>query len=282
MDITGNRKPVVVVAGATGGIGSVTSKLLSASGATVIAAGRNEDRIQSLHRELQALNPRSAIVRADLDCQEGWSHLLNFVLTNYGRIDTLVNCIGILIPGPFAQLDSEDIARVIRTNVLGVAYGVATVIPTMQKQGSGHIIVIGSLGGILPMPNAALYSATKFAVRGLMFSLREELRTSGIHVSLVSPGPVRTSMLDDESRDDSSTMAFVQRPIAPQIVAKAVLSLINRPRAELLIPGTSGRTSRVFAALPQLFSVAHPLLDRIGRARLASYRRQGQSASIIR
>ena len=265
-----NRKniqgKIVIVSGGSGGIGSALSSALAESGAVVIASARHD---------ASGIPPQGGIfIEKDLRSARSWSELVGTVMERYGRIDVLVNCMGELIPGLFEQLSDEDIRTVVETNVLGTLFGAKAVIPVMKAQGGGHIINFGSHGGILPMPYGALYSSTKFAVRGFSLSLGEELKRSGIKVSLISPGPVRTAMLDRESLDGRSTIAFVTRPLSPRDVAQAVLGVLASPKSEVLIPGVSGRLALIGGRFPKLLPAAFPLLDIIGGLRMRIYRRR--------
>jgi short-subunit dehydrogenase len=143
----------------------------------------------------------------------------------------------------------------------------------MKEQRSGHIITLGSLGSIVPMPFESLYCSSKFGVRGFCLSLREELRGTGIEVSLISPGPVETPMLQRESNSHRSTMAFVQKPLDPGVVAKAILRVMRKSSPERVLPVQTTFAAFLMGAFPALFTAAYPLLNLIGGFRLKSYRR---------
>jgi short-subunit dehydrogenase len=134
----------------------------------------------------------------------------------------------------------------------------------MKIQDFGHIINIGSLGGIVPMPYSAVYSATKFALRGFTFSLVEELKGTGVRISLITPGSVITKMLDYEAQGDNSAISFVSKPISPAKVADAVLRVIHKPRIEFIIPRSQSISSKLLVFSPKVFSVAYKLLHRLG------------------
>ena len=142
----------------------------------------------------------------------------------------------------------------------------------MLAQKHGRIINVGSLGGIVPMPFETLYSAAKFAVRGFTLSLQEELRGTGVSVSLISVGSVRTNMLDAEARDDHSTISFVNRPLDPLRVATAVWSNILKPKREVILPAVTGRLSFLLNMFSGLRSLAWPVLNFVGRRNLTRYR----------
>lgn len=260
---------IIIVAGGAGGIGSASCDLLASRGAIVIAAVRQAPG----HRSL----PGVTFVETDLRVPENWASLIDSVMKQHGRIDALVNSIGTLTPGPFEHLSDEVIRNNVETNLLGMLFGAKAVIPDMKRQKKGHIINVGSLGGIVPMPFEALYSSMKFAVRGFSLSLSSELRGSGIEVSLISPGPVRTKMLERASQDDRSRISFVTKPLEPLDVARAILDLLAKPRREVFLPAVSGRLSLLPGRFPKLFSACLPILNIIGGARLRTYRRRGMS-----
>jgi short-subunit dehydrogenase len=260
------RGKIVILSGASGGIGNTLMSALDESGAVVISSARHN---------LSGIGPQSGLsIETDLRSPLNWKGLVETVMKRYGRIDVLVNCMGVLVPGSFDSLSDEQIRTVIETNVLGALFGAKAVIPVMRSQGSGHIVNLGSLGGLLPMPYGALYSSSKFALRGFSLALGEELKSSGIKVSLVSPGPVRTKMLDRESEDDRSTIAFVTAPLEPRDIAQAVLDVLARPRSEVLLPPLVGRLALLGERFTQLLPAAFPLLDLIGGARMRIYRRR--------
>jgi hypothetical protein len=264
------NETVIIVAGGTGGIGGAICRLLSEDGAIVVAVSRTAKRCTPFP---ETASPGYMLVEADLSTPDAWNDIVRTVELKYGRVDVLINCVGTLVLGGILQLSDDNIRQVVEVNILSMVYGVRTVLPGMLRRGCGQIINIGSLGGIIPMPHEALYSATKAAVRALSMSLNEELHGTGIHVSMVSPGPVRTRMLDIEARDDRSTMAFVQKTLRPERVARAILNTIRRPRKETVIPRVTGMLTLVVSRFPSLFSACYPILDALGRIGLERYRR---------
>jgi len=267
------KNKVIIVAGGAGGIGSETCKLLASGGAIIILAGRPNTRIPRLARELKKLNHRSTSIETDLRTATGWDALVQQVSRQYHRIDCLVNCMGMIVPGALDTLTDPEIENVISTNFKGIVEGVRAVLPAMKRQKEGCIVNVGSLGGIVPMSCEAIYSATKFAVRGFTLSMSEELRDTGIDVSLVSPGPVRTRMLDTEANDDRSTISFVNRPLKPEEVASAILSVILKPRKEIILPKISGTFALLLSLFPGLSGLLFRVLDHIGKLKLRTYRK---------
>ncbi len=268
---------VIVVAGGAGGIGSATCRLLAARGATIIVAHRKNGLSGALIRDLRTLNCDFLSIETDLCSPGAWNELTDKVLLKFQHIDVLVNCIGTIVPGTLERLQEPDIQNMIQSNFVSTVNGVNAVTPVMRRQGYGHIINVGSLGGIFPMPFEALYSAMKFAVRGLSLSLSDELSECGVFVSLISCGPVRTKMLDLEAQDERSTTAFFIKPIEPVVVAKAILKVIKRPQREVVLPRLIGKLAVLFSLFPGLSGALFPLVNIIGRKRQKIYRRSMSS-----
>ncbi|MFC2083945.1 SDR family NAD(P)-dependent oxidoreductase, partial [Bacteroidota bacterium] len=247
------------------GIGRELCNQLIKSGAKVISVGKttlmpNDSRLYNFKKDLSDL--------------ETWKQLAASTINLYNRIDILVNCVGILKPGTFEKLNKSDIDNYIRNNLLSIIYGAKTVLPFMKKQGNGHIINVGSLGGIIPMPFETLYSTTKFAVRGFTLSLAEELRNAPVKVSLISPGSVLTRMLDIEAADDNSFISFVSKILSPQNVVKEIIKTIHRPKREVLVPRISGIIAVLFNLFQNLFFYVFPILRLIGQRNQHLFRKK--------
>ncbi len=262
----------IVIAGGAGGIGTAASLLLASYGATAIVIGRKNSHMAVLRERLKLIQPKSICLEADLRSYDAWSSALRYVNDEFHRIDVLVNCVGTITPGSLDELTIDQITSAVETNLLSAVYGMRAALPIMKSQRRGHIITLGSLGGIVPMPFESLYCATKFAVRGFCLSMSQELNNTGIDVSLISPGPVRTKMLDLEASDDRWSMSFVQHPLDPEQVAEAIVQLIEKPQRELILPRTTGKLSLLVNLFPDLFRLVYPVLDFVGKIKLKKYR----------
>jgi len=260
---------VIMVAGGSGGIGAAVSRLLCREGATVL----------SIRFRSPALEPEPGMIslQADLRSPAHWQRVLHFVCRQFGAPDVLVNCAGLLVPGTLATLSPRTIRDVLESNIHTVVYGIRSVLPAMMERGKGHLITLGSLGGIVPMPFEALYSAAKFAVRGFCLSLGEELRGTGITSSLLSLGPVETKMLSCEAADEHSAITFLTRPLSPEDVARSVLHILIRPREEVLLPFSPGCLAAVLGGWPQLFGFCFHLLRPLGAHRQRNYLKREMS-----
>jgi len=251
------KDKVIIVTGGSGGIGSAIINELSNSGATIVSVYH-----QNPVNEKPAIN--IFYMQTNLLEPEEWEKLLSYTLKNFGRIDILINSAGVLEPGEFSLLQKDKLNNMIDLNFTSILVGIQKTIAIMMKQGYGQIINIGSLGGIVPMPYSAVYSATKFALRGFSFSLAEELKGTGINISLITPGSVKTKMLNYEAKNEYSSISFLSKPISVEKVANAVLKLIHKPKVELIIPRSQAIPSKLLVFSPRLFSELYKILHRIG------------------
>ena len=258
------KNKVMIVTGGSGGIGSAIVNILSDNGAKVVSVFCN-------HCPFEHLSENIICIRADLTQSREWDRLISFVQKQYGKIDVLTNCSGYLEPGDFLSLQENEIKKMIETNFYSVIIGIHKTLKVFQEQGSGHIINIGSLGGIVPMPYSSVYSATKFALRGFTLSLSEELKRTGIDVSLISPGSVLTKMLDHEAQDENTAISFVSKPLSPVEVARSVLNVIHKPKIELIVPESQSLGSKLLSFSPFIFSKLYWFLHKIGLARKRNY-----------
>ena len=254
---------VVVIAGGSGCIGSEVYKKLLLLDAKVTGISRTENMY--LKKFSENNNKEYNWIISDLSSMSGWESTLTKIKDKFGKIDVLVNCVGVLIPGKIETLTYQQIDQVISTNFTSIILAFKSIIPLMREQRFGHIINIGSLGGIVPMPYEALYSATKFAVRGFILSLRKELAGTGSNISLVSPGPVLTKMLAVESADPDSTIAFVKYPLKSDLVAEKIIHLILHPKTELILPSGIKTAAFLLNIFPDLFNLFYPVLNYLGK-----------------
>ncbi|MBT8392419.1 MAG: SDR family NAD(P)-dependent oxidoreductase, partial [Ignavibacteria bacterium] len=212
-----------------------------------------------------------SLIKADLSKSEEWERVLDFVSQKYGKLDALINCAGILIPGDFLNQSEKQITKMINTNFTSTIIGTQKTLQLMKRQKFGHIINIGSIGGIIPMPYSTVYSTTKFAIRGFTHSLSQELKSSDVKISLVSPGPVNTKMLLLEADHYKTSIAFLNKALKPEKVADSIIKIINKPKTEVILPSTLSFTSRVFFVFPEFFSMVYKFIEKIGSWRKKFY-----------
>ena len=196
---------VVVITGASAGMGEAAARHLAAEGARLVLGARRADRLDALVAEI-ATAGGSAVARAtDVSRRADVEALVQAGLDAYGRIDVLVNNAGIMPLSMFDALQVEDWDRTIDVNIKGVLYGIAAVLPLMKAQKSGQILSTTSIGAHMVVPTTGVYSATKHAVKAISEGLRQELTGHNIRVGILSPGTVKTELASsipgDEMRD---------------------------------------------------------------------------------
>jgi NAD(P)-dependent dehydrogenase (short-subunit alcohol dehydrogenase family) len=218
------QNKVVIITGASGGIGAATARELARHGAIVVLAARRADELAALEDQIEQAGGRALAVTTDVAQRQSIDQLVRTTVDTFGRVDVLVNNAGIGGNTTIGDSDDELIRRVIDVNLVAPARCVQAVLPHMRQAGQGVIINIGSVAG--EVATSTLYSASKFGLRGFNDALRRELRHDNINVVLISPGFIRTSMTSD-----------VKVPMpGPEIVAQAVVSAILRPRRKIIVP----------------------------------------------
>lgn len=228
--MTGVANKVVLVTGASSGIGEATVRELAAAGATVVIGARRVERLEALKAQIEAAGGTAMARALDVTSREDMKGFVEAARVQFGRVDVIVNNAGVMPLSPMAALKVEEWDRMIDVNVRGVLYGIAAVLPIMEAQGHGQIVNIASTAGHQVIPTAAVYCATKHAVRVISEALRQE--TDAIRVSVVSPG-VTTSELA-ETITHAETAAFIdeyrKKAIPAEAIARAVRFAIEQPR----------------------------------------------------
>lgn len=258
------KNKVILVTGASGGIGSAIVNKLAGSGSKVIAAYNKNLPDFSDYENI-------SLIKADFEISDEWNRVLHFVSHQYGKLDVLINCTGVLIPGIFVNHTIEQITEMIETNLTSVLIGTNKTLKLMRKQRFGHIINLGSVGGIVPMPYSSVYSATKFALRGFTHSVAQEIKNSGVTITLISPGPVNTHMLELEAKHKKTAIAFMNKVLEPERVADSVIKLIHNPKTEVIVPKTLSLLSKTVFFFPGFFSKTYKLIEKIGKWRKKFY-----------
>jgi short-subunit dehydrogenase len=233
--MAGERK-VVVITGASGGIGAALARRLGADGHALVLAARRMDALEAVAREASA---DAVAVAADVTRRADVERIRNEALRAFGRVDVWVNNAGRGITRPVLELTDDDVDEMMAVNVKSALYGMQAIVPHFVERGSGHVINVSSFLGRVPVASVrSVYSASKAALNSLTANLRMDLRHSapGVHVSLVMPGLVSTEFA-------ANALGGVRGPTAPaaaamgvqtaEEVADAIAGLIAHPRAEL-------------------------------------------------
>ncbi len=223
---------VVVITGASSGLGEATARLLSAEGATVVLGARRADRIQSLAQELIDRGGKALAVETDVTRADEVKRLGDAAVQKYGRIDVMINNAGLMPYSPLERLKIDDWGRMIDVNIKGVLYGMAAALPQMKQKKAGHIINVSSVAGHKVTPGGAVYCATKHAVRALSEGLRQEVKPYNIRTTIISPGAVATELPSSITEPDVSQNIhkfYEEFAIPADSFARAVAFAMSQP-----------------------------------------------------
>jgi NAD(P)-dependent dehydrogenase (short-subunit alcohol dehydrogenase family) len=237
------RDRVVIITGASSGIGAATVRLLARHGAKVVLAARRAAEIEALAADINRSGGQALAVPTDVSAPAEIDRMVEQTLERFGRVDVLINNAGIGAKRAIADSDDETMERVIDVNLLAPARCTRAVLPAMRRQGGGTIVNIGSVAG--EVATSGVYSATKFGLRGLSDSLRRELRHDNIAVVLIVPGLIRTPMTGG-----------MDLPMpGPEVVARAVARAITHRPRRIIVPWAYGPMIYLAKFLPWLADI---------------------------
>jgi NADP-dependent 3-hydroxy acid dehydrogenase YdfG len=228
----GIRGKVVVITGASSGLGEAAARLLSAQGASVTLGARRHDRIRSLAGELKDRGAKALAIATDVTQSEQVKRLVDAAVEAFGRIDVMINNAGLMPQAPLERLKIDEWNRMIDVNIKGVLYGIAAALPYMKQQKTGHFINVSSVAGHKVGPGFAVYSATKYAVRALSEGLRQEVKPYNIRTTVISPGAVATELPNTVSDADTGERLrkfYKEVAVPADSFARAVSFAISQP-----------------------------------------------------
>ncbi|MGA9869042.1 MAG: SDR family oxidoreductase [Acetobacteraceae bacterium] len=223
---------VVVITGASSGLGEATARHLAAQGASVVLGARRRDRIQALARELTGGGGKAIAMTTDVTHREQVKALVDTAVRTFGRIDVMINNAGLMPQALLERLQIDEWDRMIDVNLKGVLYGIAAALPYMQQQKSGHFINVSSVAGHKVGPGFAVYAATKFAVRALSEGLRQEVTPYNIRTTVISPGAVATELPNSVTDPEAGARIrkfYAEAAIPAESFARAVAFAISQP-----------------------------------------------------
>jgi NADP-dependent 3-hydroxy acid dehydrogenase YdfG len=223
---------VVVITGASSGLGEASARHLSELGATVVLGARRTDRIEKLADEIKAKGGKALAIATDVTDVQQVKNLVDSAVKEYGKIDVILNNAGLMPLSPLEYLKIEDWDQSIDVNIKGVLYGIAAVLPHMKEQKSGQIISVSSVAGHHVGPGSSVYSATKTAVRVISEGLRQEVKPYNIRVGVISPGAVATELPNSVTAADVAEgvqQFYAHAAIAPSSFANALAYIISQP-----------------------------------------------------
>lgn len=230
--MSGIQEKVVVVTGASSGIGKATARLLAQKGAKLVLAARRTEKLAQLVSEIRTAGGHAEYQTADVSREEDVESLVWFAKNTFGRVDVIINNAGVMPLSALEELKVNEWERMIDVNIKGVLYGISAGLPIMKAQGAGHFINISSIGGHYIVPTAAVYCATKFAVRAISEGLRQEQLGGDIRVTIISPGVVESELAESISDPGAreNMKSFRKIALQPDAIARAIGYAIEQPK----------------------------------------------------
>lgn len=221
---------VIIIMGASSGIGEATARVLAEKGAKLVLAARREDHLKKIKESL----PDTHIVyrKADVSNYDDVQQVVDYAISEYGKLDVLFNNAGIMPTAPLVEAKRDEWKEMLDINIMGVLNGIAAALPYMVNQKSGHIISTDSVAGHVVYPDSAVYCGTKFAVRAIMEGLRQEQRDNNIKSTIISPGAVQTELyktIRDQKAAEELHKAQQEWGLSAEDIAQAVAYVIDTP-----------------------------------------------------
>jgi NAD(P)-dependent dehydrogenase (short-subunit alcohol dehydrogenase family) len=262
------RGRVVIVTGASGGIGRATALAFASAGALVVGAARRASALGELGAELERSGSPALMVPTDVTDEASVARLIERTLERFGRLDVLVASAGTYVRAPLATLTTADLDRSLEVNFYGAVRPALAALPHLLAQGHGHLVFVSSLISRKGLPNEAPYAIAKWALTGFADVARQELRPRGIAVTTILPGRVATAFIE------GVRFHPISRPIPPAQVAAAIVRAVRRRQAEVMLPRRASAIHYAAAVSPGLADWG------VRRFRLEGWLEDGQAPGV--
>lgn len=259
---------VLVITGAASGIGRHLVKAFSGRGDKVLATDVSYPRLVEVAEEDGWPDAAVAVARLDVVDPVAWEGALDLAEARFGDVTHLVNNAGVLSPDWLVHANEADIHRQLDVNVKGVVFGTRAAARRMVERGSGHILNMGSLASLSPVPGLSLYAASKFAVRGFSLSAALELKSKGVAVTVVMPDAVATPMLDLQRGREEAALTFSGgQALTPADIERSLLVAMKTRPLEVALPVSRGALARLANLAPGIALVLEPMMRKLGARR---------------
>ena len=250
------RNSVVIITGASSGIGRATALAFAGEGARLALAARDVSRLEETEREVRQTGCEVFVRAVDVSDRVQTQALVDETIHRFGRVDIVVCNAGQYVRGPISTLTREEFERAMSVNFYGALHLIYAALPHMIARGSGHIVAVSSVDGKKGLPLDAAYVSSKFALTGFMDVLRQELYDTGVYASTILPGRVDTPMIDNLA------VPLISAKISSARVARAIIRAVRRRKAEVIVPGGG---PRILVLLNAIFPAAADWLVRVFR-----------------
>ena len=258
------KNKVVLITGASSGIGKQTAIEFAKLGSSIILVARRKNKLEQVENELKQFNVNTLVCACDVSKKDQVEELSKIVLQKFNSIDILVNNAGFAIYGSVSDLSVNEIESQMETNYFGMIYCVKNFLPLMLKKKSGHIVNVASVGASFSVPGVSSYCATKFAMLGFSEGLKHELYGTGVGLTVVSPIMVRTPLFEHPSFTNFSKFS-TGVSLSSETVAKTIIKASNSSRLEIVVPSVARAAIWFKQTFPFLIN---PIIGRIFRKQL--------------
>lgn len=247
------NKNTMLITGASSGLGRELAVEAAGAGYQLLLVARSEDKLKKIAVELkERFQTDVTLYRADLNNTEEWQAALQQIVTENQRIDVLINNAGVGYFRLFTDTEPMQIETTMRVNSLAAMEASSAILPGMLKQGTGHVIMVGSMAGKVATPKAAVYGASKHSIIGFSNGLRQELKPYGVKVTTVNLGPMNTNFFDTADPSGRYREASARYMLQPDKVARKVISSIGKNKREINLPGWMSIGSKMYQLMPGL------------------------------
>lgn len=243
------KDKIIVITGASSGIGAITAQMLSQRGAIPILVARSEDKLQQTAAGIQGkYGMYTCDVRDSLRVEELFAEILD----TYGRIDILLNNAGYGKFADFTEMPTDEYEDMMNVNYMGIVRCTKAVIPHMLERGSGQVVNVASMAGKIGSSRAVAYTASKHAVLGFTNALRQELRKSGVIISAVNPGPIATDFFKIADPTGNYVKNVSRMMMTPDHVSSKIVEVMEKGKEEKDLPGLAAFGIRLYGLFPRL------------------------------
>jgi 3-oxoacyl-[acyl-carrier protein] reductase len=267
--------PVTIVTGSASGIGLHLTTVLAARGHRIVATDLNERGLDEAREKHGWRQDQVVIQKLDVTREEDWERTFENAEQTFGRVELLLNVAGALKPGKVVDIEPRDVDLHLLVNVKGTVLGTRAAARRMVRACSGHIVNIGSLASLAPVPGLSLYCASKFAVRGFTLAAATELAEHGVFVTLVMPDAVQTPMLDLQVDYEEAAVTFSgDRALTVEDIERVIVDVVlPKHPLEITIPLGRGLLARAANSAPGVSKMLYPMLKKKGLAAQAKAKR---------
>ncbi|MFT6957360.1 MAG: short-subunit dehydrogenase [Halieaceae bacterium] len=269
------KDKTVIITGASAGVGAACASLFAKHGAKLVLAARGEDALNSFADTLRG-HTEVMTVAMDVANEAACTNLIEASVAKFGAIHVLINNAGLHHRGNFDSQTPENMVQMVDVNLRAPIFLTGLVLPYIRKAGGGAVVMVGSLAGRAPLQGASTYASTKAGIRAFAHSLVDELIGTGIHVGVVSPGPIDTGFIMD-SIDEVEDIVYSQRMSSAEEVADAVLAIAEGKEVEISLPASGGLLTTLSYLLPALRRKLRPALYAKGRKNKEKYRSRAKT-----